>query len=307
MVRDCSQALVSPGVLCMVSWRLNEITAEQVGAGTTLEVYIAVPPALGWNGLPVNGRRPRGRTHRDGPTAFEQDGGRGMMKRWQRVSMDASAEDGITIIRITRGRPLNPPPGSHFVRRADTMIGWRVKRMTIFTALALCLGTSYSIAFDPDAVERLKSKPVCPDCDLSGVSMKEAYLPGAILTNSDLTDAKLIEANLNGANLSSATLVGADLSRASIKYSVLTGTDLRGAQLAETKLTGANLEGANLSGAVLTGAELRGARLSQAQLSGANLERANLEFAEGLETAQLIGAKLCKTRMPDGLFDNSGC
>lgn len=27
-----------------------------------------------------------------------------MVKRWQRVSMDASAEDGITIIRITRGR-----------------------------------------------------------------------------------------------------------------------------------------------------------------------------------------------------------
>jgi hypothetical protein len=35
----------------MVSWRRNEITAEQVGAGTTLEVYIAVPPALGWNGV----------------------------------------------------------------------------------------------------------------------------------------------------------------------------------------------------------------------------------------------------------------
>ncbi|BCH19600.1 hypothetical protein MesoLjLa_64510 (plasmid) [Mesorhizobium sp. L-2-11] len=82
----------------MVSWRLNEITAEQVGAGTTLEVYIAVPPALEWNGLPANGRRPRGRARRDDPTALEQDGGRGMMKRWQRVSMDASAEDGITII-----------------------------------------------------------------------------------------------------------------------------------------------------------------------------------------------------------------
>lgn len=30
----------------MVNWLLNEITAEQLGAGTTLEVYIAVPPAL---------------------------------------------------------------------------------------------------------------------------------------------------------------------------------------------------------------------------------------------------------------------
>lgn len=55
MVRDCSQALASLSVLCRVSWRLNEITTEQVGLGTTLEVYIAVPPALGWNGLPANG------------------------------------------------------------------------------------------------------------------------------------------------------------------------------------------------------------------------------------------------------------
>ncbi len=34
---------------------------------------------------------------------MEQDGVE-QMKRWQRVSIDASGEDGITIIRITRGR-----------------------------------------------------------------------------------------------------------------------------------------------------------------------------------------------------------
>ncbi|GLS35088.1 hypothetical protein GCM10010869_06760 [Mesorhizobium tianshanense] len=54
MVRDCSQALASPSVLCMVSWWLNEITAEQMDARTTLEVYIAVPPALEWNGPPAS-------------------------------------------------------------------------------------------------------------------------------------------------------------------------------------------------------------------------------------------------------------
>lgn len=113
MVRDCSQALASPSVLCMVRWRLNEITAEQVGAGTTLEVYIAVPPALGWNGLPDNGRRLEAGLIEMIRPPWNKMGGRGMMKRWQRVSMDASAEDGITMIRITRGR------------KGDAMLKWR--------------------------------------------------------------------------------------------------------------------------------------------------------------------------------------
>jgi hypothetical protein len=86
VVRDCSQALASPSVLCMVRWRLNKITADQVGAGTTLAASLEA-------GLIEMIRPP-----------WNKMGGRGMMKRWQRVSMDASAEDGITIIRITRGR-----------------------------------------------------------------------------------------------------------------------------------------------------------------------------------------------------------
>jgi uncharacterized protein YjbI with pentapeptide repeats len=190
---------------------------------------------------------------------------------------------------------------------AGTMRVWVLKRLLVSTALAASLGISHSVAFDPAAVERLKTKPVCIGCDLSGASMKNAYLPGAILTNSKLTDADLSGANLNGANFSSAQLSGSDLSGASLKYSILSGADLQGARLVDTQLTGANLEAANLERALLTRVELRGARLRGARLSGADLEGANLQFVENLEAAQLVGTKLCKTRMPDGQINNSGC
>lgn len=43
-----------PGATQSTSIRINHIIAEHVGAGTVVEVYIAVPPALEWNGLPVH-------------------------------------------------------------------------------------------------------------------------------------------------------------------------------------------------------------------------------------------------------------
>ena len=69
----------------------------------------------------------------------------------------------------------------------------RFIKFAVSLGLVLCAyglnSTSYSLAFDPGAVERLKSKPVCSGCDLSGVTLKDAYLPGAVLTNSNLTHA----------------------------------------------------------------------------------------------------------------------
>ncbi|UVC13698.1 pentapeptide repeat-containing protein [Mesorhizobium onobrychidis] len=143
------------------------------------------------------------------------------------------------------------------------------------TVLAVGLGTSYSTAFDLDAVERLRSKPICADCDLSGASMTGSYLPGAILTN--LTGADLKEANMNGADLLGANLSGAELP----------GANLSNANLSKASLSGANLSNASLSGAVLTVASLRGARLAQVQLSGANLEGANLHLVLNLDAALL--------------------
>ena len=82
--------------------------------------------------------------------------------------------------------------------------------------------------------------------------------------------------------------------------------DLSGAYL-----TGANLSYANLRFADLTDANLDSADLSGADLTRANLERANLEWANLIEAdlteANLTGAIFCKTKMPDGTQNNSGC
>lgn len=43
-----------PGPTQSTSIRINQTIVELVAAGTIVEVYIAVPPALEWNGLPIH-------------------------------------------------------------------------------------------------------------------------------------------------------------------------------------------------------------------------------------------------------------
>lgn len=43
-----------PGSTQRTSQRINAIIAEHAAAGTIVEIYIAVPQALEWNGLPIN-------------------------------------------------------------------------------------------------------------------------------------------------------------------------------------------------------------------------------------------------------------
>jgi len=81
----------------------------------------------------------------------------------------------------------------------------------------------------------------------------------------------------------------------------LSGANLTGANLKNVYLNGSNFSGANLSGADLSGAWLEGVDLSGTDLSNANLQGALIKGAN------LGGAKLCKTTMPSGQIDNSGC
>ncbi len=92
--------------------------------------------------------------------------------------------------------------------------------------------------------------------DLSGVTLKRAYLSGA-----DLKGAILIGANLHRSNLS--------------------GADLRGANLYGADLREANLEGVDLRGATLSVANLRRANLQHADLYGANLDFSCLPLSCG--------------------------
>ena len=86
----------------------------------------------------------------------------------------------------------------------------------------------------------------------------------------------------------------------------LTEAYLSGADLVFTNLSGANLSGADLSDANLFYTNLSAADLSGANLSGADLNEVDLSAAN-LEGANLTETKMCETKMPNGIINNSSC
>jgi len=47
--------------------------------------------------------------------------------------------------------------------------------------------------------------------------------------------------------------------------------------------------------------------MTRTNLSGANLTGANLEKVDNFDTANTTNTKFCRTIMPDGSMNNSGC
>ncbi len=140
--------------------------------------------------------------------------------------------------------------------------------------------------------------------NLSGTNLREkdlrdAYLPGVILSRAYLTGAKLQRANLEGADLTGAILNEAHMARAK----------LRGAKLEKAFLNDAELGNASLLEAVMNGADLRRAKLKVAMMSEAHLEHANLSNAEldyaFLSMAYLNCATLNLTKLTSALLANA--
>jgi len=96
--------------------------------------------------------------------------------------------------------------------------------------------------------------------DRYGIYTKELAAVGDLMRLG--TDRRI----LSEINLSEARLAGADLSGA-----IMTEADLNRAYLHQANLTRANLNGVDLRGAILTEADLSRAYLHQAKLNGANL------------------------------------
>jgi uncharacterized protein YjbI with pentapeptide repeats len=134
------------------------------------------------------------------------------------------------------------------------------------------------------------------------ISLRGADLRDAVLFDTDLSGANLMEANLNDAILSASDLSEANLSEAYLRDATLDGTNLRNANLTVAFLERAFLSRAKLSDAALTFAYLRDATLFDANLSGADLEGANLNDASGITNKELEQqAKfLGRATMPNG-------
>lgn len=88
-----------------------------------------------------------------------------------------------------------------------------------------------------------------------------------------------------------AVLPKTQLSKADLRNADMRGANFRAANLRQADLRNANISGADFRNADLTGADLTGANLFKANLSG-------VKFGS---------VRFCKTTMPDGSVDNSGC
>jgi uncharacterized protein YjbI with pentapeptide repeats len=137
------------------------------------------------------------------------------------------------------------------------------------------------------------------------LNLRGATLSGVNLSGTNIEDVDLSNANLSRVNLVYAHLSHANLFRANLSHSNLTGTDLFCADLFYAIFRGANLSNANLSRTNLRGADFSDADLSDADLSDSDLLNADLSNANNLKYDQLITAKLCNTKLPEGITISS--
>ena len=131
--------------------------------------------------------------------------------------------------------------------------------------------------YGTDSLKKLKATKACENCDLRGAELGRWKIAEANLFSADLTGANLYWTTLTNAFLWKADLSGADLRHA----------DLRGADLRDAILVGADLYEADLTDADLTGAKSKGGFY--------------------LSESELNEAILCRTTMPQGNENHSGC
>ncbi|MBE9209698.1 pentapeptide repeat-containing protein [Nostoc sp. LEGE 06077] len=140
-----------------------------------------------------------------------------------------------------------------------------------------------------NVIEFLIDAELISELNLSGAKLESANLESVNLINAKLESADLTSANLINAKLESADLTSANLKDAELFCAKLKSADLTSANLASTNLRIANLESANLNGAYLNGAYLNGAYLNGAYFIDADLTGADLTGAD-LTGADLTGA-----------------
>jgi uncharacterized protein YjbI with pentapeptide repeats len=88
--------------------------------------------------------------------------------------------------------------------------------------------------------------------NLSNARLVGAEIKGARFANSTLKDANLYDSNLCGCNFSNSIFDGASLEGTDLSYTILKGAKLRNTDLTKTNLEWANLENADLSNTIIT-------------------------------------------------------
>lgn len=134
------------------------------------------------------------------------------------------------------------------------------------------------------------------DARLTNADLSEANLQNTTFLRTDLTGANLDGVVLNGGNLAACQLDGASFNEARLRGVKAYETDFSGALMVGVDLSNAELDGARILKATISDALLPGARLKRVDLRGAALTRSDLSGAvfwgADLEEANLAGASL---------------
>jgi hypothetical protein len=115
--------------------------------------------------------------------------------------------------------------------------------------------------------------------ELSGRSLRMAFLGSAVLPNVGLTNARLQGATLVLALLENSDLKWTGLQNANLESTHLEDADLHGSYLQNADLANASLIKTRLTNADLENAKLKGVKWAGANLFGAKLNKADLEKA----------------------------
>ncbi|MEG4508302.1 pentapeptide repeat-containing protein [Microcoleus sp. F6_B4] len=133
----------------------------------------------------------------------------------------------------------------------------------------------------PEEVKEILQTNDCSVCQIDGINLSGANLPGATFWSSSLREANFSGSNLAGANFNEADLTGANFKSANLK-----GANFKKANLSHADLTNASLENASLEDAILFAANLKGANLRGANLKGTQLPSQIINEPSNRETAQ---------------------
>jgi len=169
------------------------------------------------------------------------------------------------------------------------------KLLPMVLVASCCIWPWAAGAFDAGKMEDFKTTNVCKYCDLSDAPLGGRDMRGADFQNANLSGAVMAKSNLAERPMEKRTLV-TNFEDANLRRTDLSGANLHLANFTNAYLREANLTGADLSDAVLLLSNMKGAVLAGANLKGAKMDGAKLD-----------DAKFCKTVMPDGSLNDSGC
>ena len=173
--------------------------------------------------------------------------------------------------------------------------GYQIARHWLMVLLVAAMPLA---AQDDAQVQQFRDTGKCEECNLS------------------YTDFSDLDFGTNRVNVERADLTGSILKGLTLKHANLDRTRLVDADLSDIQSNGlqlyvADMEGANLRNARLPGVNLTGADLTEADFTGAIFSfdgsADRTAMGSGVDLLTGVEATLCRTIMPDGTINNSGC